>query len=66
MVIRTKKISLGIASGRFENSFRRLTGTTPDGCSNTYETHYLKQKYTVGGAGFSVKDEYPQKKFSTN
>ena len=66
MVIRTKKISLGVASGNFENSFRRLAGTSPDGCSNTYETHYLKQKYTVGGAAYSVKNEYPQKKFTTN
>ena len=65
-VIRTKKISLGVASGSFENSFRRLASTSADGCSNTYEKHYLNQKYTIGGAGYSVKDEYPQKRFTLN
>ena len=65
-VIRTKRISLGITSGNFENSFKRLANTSPDGCINTYETHYIKQKYTVGGAAYSVKDEYPQKRFYVN
>ena len=65
-VIRTKKISLGVASGSFENSFRRLTGTSSDGCGNTYEKHYINQKYTIWGAAYSVKDEYPQKKFAVN
>ncbi|MEI6677266.1 MAG: prolipoprotein diacylglyceryl transferase family protein [Mariniphaga sp.] len=65
-VIRTKKISFGMTSGNFENSFSRITGSAGDGCGNTYENHYIKQKYTVGGAAYSVKDEYPQKRFSTN
>jgi hypothetical protein len=65
MVIRTKKISFGMASGNQENPFSRITGTTEDGCSQ-YETNYLKQKYTLGGAGFSIKEEYPGKRLTTN
>lgn len=63
LVNRIRKISLGMSSGSFENSLSRVSGTTAEGC-NTYETEYFKQKYTLGGAGYSIKDEYPNKKFS--
>ena len=65
MVIKTRKISVGVSSGNFENALSRITGTTEGGC-NQYETEYFKQKYTLGGAGYSIKDEYPEKKFITN
>jgi len=64
-VIRTKKISFGVASGDFKSSFNRITGTTNEGCNN-YEAHFIRQKYIMGGGGFSIKDEYPEKKFSVN
>jgi prolipoprotein diacylglyceryltransferase len=65
LMIRTKKISFGISSGNFENWASRKTGTSENGCDQ-YETAYFKQKYFVGGAGLSFKDEYPGKKFTTN
>jgi len=65
LVIKTRKISFGVASGTFENSVHQKTGTTSDGCDQ-YNTEYFKQKYTVGGVAFSVKNEYPEKKFITN
>ncbi len=63
LVNRTRKISLGMSSGSFKNSLSRISGTDSEGC-NTYETEYFKQKYSLGGAGYSIKDEYPNKKFS--
>lgn len=65
LVIRTKKISSGLTSGNFENSFSRLSGTTSEGC-NTYEQHKIKQKYTLGGVGYSIRDELPEKKYAVN
>ncbi len=65
MVFRTKKISFGMASGNQENPFSRITGTTEEGCSQS-ETNYIRQKYTMAGAAFSIKDEYPGKRLTTN
>jgi len=65
LVIKTRKISFGVANGTFENSIHQKTGTTSDGC-DTYNSEYFKQKYTIGGVAFSVKNEYPEKKFITN
>lgn len=62
-VIQTKKISFGLTGGTFENSLSKVIGKTSDGCDQ-YKTEYFKQKSIVGGAGFSVKKEYPEKKYS--
>jgi prolipoprotein diacylglyceryltransferase len=68
LVIKTKNISFGLASGSFENHLSKITGTSSqEGCSrNTYDYENFKHKYTVGGAAFSFKNEYPQKKYTTN
>jgi len=65
LVVKTKKISFGLATGSFESSGSVANGTTADGCTQ-YETEYFKQKYTVGGAGYSVKNEYPERKYEVN
>jgi prolipoprotein diacylglyceryltransferase len=65
LVKKTRKISFGLSSGNIENSLTKQTGTTSDGCAQ-YQTEYFKQKSTVGGVGYSVKLEYPEKKYSTN
>ncbi len=68
LVLKSTRISFGMVTGNFENSIRQVTGTTETGCgtSDLYETSYFKQKYTVGGAAISFRDEFPQKKFATN
>jgi prolipoprotein diacylglyceryltransferase len=62
-VKQTNKISFGISGGSFENSLSKVVGKTSDGCDQ-YKTEYFKQKSIVGGAGYSVKKEYPEKKYS--
>lgn len=68
-VIKTRKISFGVASGTFQNSVRQITGTGDAGCNNQtinqYKTEYFKQKYTVGGAAITFKNENPAKKSAT-
>ncbi len=62
-VQQTRKVSFGISTGSFENSLAKVVGKTSDGCDQ-YKTEYFKQKTTLGGGGYSVKNEYPEKKYS--
>jgi len=64
-IIKTRKISFGLISGAFENSFAKPSGTTEGGCT-TYENQYFKQKYLLGGGSYSIKNEYPESHYSTN
>lgn len=68
-VIKTRKISFGIATGTFQNSVRQLTQTSDGGCdttTNQLKTEYFKQKYILGGTAISFKNEYPEKKYATD
>jgi prolipoprotein diacylglyceryltransferase len=64
-VEQTRKISFGISGGNFENSLTKVVGKTSDGCDQ-YKTEYFKQKSIIGGGGYSVKNVYPEKKYSKN
>jgi len=64
-IIRTNRFSFGLTGGSFKNSLTIQTGTSSEGCAQ-YQTEYFKQKFMIGGAGYSVRDEYPDRKYSTN
>lgn len=51
IIRRFKTISIGSVSGNFFNSHSIGSG---EGCDRESETEYFKQKYTLGGAGYSV------------
>jgi len=51
-----KTFRIGIASGDYYNSHTYGQG---EGCDRVHNTNYFRQKYTLGGAGFSVTNENP-------
>jgi opacity protein-like surface antigen len=57
-----KTISIGTAAGDFFNTQSIGYG---EGCDRTSETEYFRQKYILGGAGYSVTNENITKGIST-
>jgi len=57
-----KTISIGTAAGDFFNTHSIGHG---EGCERTSETEYFRQKYILGGAGYSVTNENIAKGTST-
>ncbi len=63
--VKTKKVSFGLSTGNIENAITVKTGTSSDGCDQ-YDTEYFKQKYILGGAGYSVEINDLTKNILTN
>lgn len=58
-----KSIRFGLATGNYTDKGPYTSINDPSGCGSTIiEDHYFKQKYTAGGAGYTITRETPDTK----